>query len=226
MADKRGSKVPKGTLQPVSEYDVLMDADEVDQINSGESLEVSMVLSPRIRADIELVDDYYDNDTDTDETLSHGLSKRALPGDTQRMMYAYRRVLDLPESLTAQLRAFLVAYSVVGNVSEACELAKMTAKHHYTSISQSEIYRDCYAQAQKLFVERLEREVTRRAIEGWDKPVVSAGKLVCFERVYDTKLMEILLKANAPEKYRDRIDVTSGGQSLVKRVVLPADVDI
>lgn len=41
-------------------------------------------------------------------------------------------------------------------------------------------------------------EARRRAVEGWDEPIASAGKIVGSKRVYDSRLLERLLAARMP----------------------------
>lgn len=51
-----------------------------------------------------------------------------------------------------------------------------------------------------------EVEAKRRAVEGVERPMVSGGKVVAKVREYSDSLLSLLLRANAPEKYRPRID--------------------
>jgi hypothetical protein len=44
------------------------------------------------------------------------------------------------------------------------------------------------------------------------------GKIVGYEKIYDTKLLQVMMKARMPEKYQQRVDITSNGHSLVKLV--------
>jgi hypothetical protein len=62
--------------------------------------------------------------------------------------------------------------------------------------------------------DKLEGEAWRRAVEGINKPIYYQGDLVDTVKEYSDTLMGLLLKAHRPEKYRDRMDVTSGGQPL------------
>lgn len=55
--------------------------------------------------------------------------------------------------------------------------------------------------------EFFEEEATRRAILGTEEPVWYQGKQVGTVRKPSDRLMELMLKARAPEKYRERVDV-------------------
>ena len=59
-------------------------------------------------------------------------------------------------------------------------------------------------------VEGMEQEAFRRAVIGTDKPVTVAGQREVIKEHSDVLLI-FLLKANRPEKYRERYEVTSKG---------------
>jgi hypothetical protein len=52
----------------------------------------------------------------------------------------------------------------------------------------------------------LEDEAVRRAHEGLRKPVWYKGKIVGYETEYSDTLLLAVLKANNPDKFRDRIE--------------------
>jgi hypothetical protein len=58
------------------------------------------------------------------------------------------------------------------------------------------------ARAQKLAA-AMEAEAYRRAVKGVLKPVVQQGRVVARVRLYSDSLLALLLKAHAPEKYRE-----------------------
>ncbi|MGH7117983.1 MAG: hypothetical protein ACREFP_03150 [Acetobacteraceae bacterium] len=55
--------------------------------------------------------------------------------------------------------------------------------------------------AREEVIARLEKEAVRRAVEGVERPVVSAGKIVTTERVYSDPLLKTLLAAADPERF-------------------------
>jgi len=55
-------------------------------------------------------------------------------------------------------------------------------------------YEEAWANGNDALIE----EARRRAMDGWDEPVVSAGKLVTTVRKYDSRLLERLLAARIP----------------------------
>ena len=55
-------------------------------------------------------------------------------------------------------------------------------------------YEDAWSNGNDALVE----EARRRAVEGWDEPIASAGKIVGTKRMYDSRLLERLLAARIP----------------------------
>jgi len=72
--------------------------------------------------------------------------------------------------------------------------------------------------------EALETEAWRRARDGVDEPVYQHGKLVGTITRYSDNLLMFMLRARAPERYRERVDVSV--QPVIKAVAGfdPADV--
>jgi hypothetical protein len=58
-----------------------------------------------------------------------------------------------------------------------------------------------WADALEEACDALEAEARRRAVEGVEEPVVSAGKLVCTVRRYSDTLLLALLRAHRPERF-------------------------
>lgn len=57
-------------------------------------------------------------------------------------------------------------------------------------------------------VDELEAEARRRAFSGVEEPVFYKGEECGAIRKYSDKLLELLLKAHRPEKYRENIKLT------------------
>jgi hypothetical protein len=72
------------------------------------------------------------------------------------------------------------------------------------------------------YVESLEQEADRRAVEGVPRGIYYKGQLVATEREYSDSLLMFRLKALAPERYRERQEVTGpngGPQEVVIKVI-------
>jgi hypothetical protein len=57
----------------------------------------------------------------------------------------------------------------------------------------------------------LEAEARRRALVGVEEPVFHLGKQVATVRKYSSRLLEILLKAHRPDKFRETINQQHSG---------------
>jgi len=68
-------------------------------------------------------------------------------------------------------------------------------------------------------VEGLEAEVHRRAFEGVDKPVTFQGRIYDTYKEFSDTLAIFLLKAHAPDKYRERSEVKIDAADLAAAIV-------
>lgn len=97
------------------------------------------------------------------------------------------------------------AYELCGNVTRACEEVQVPKRTHYNWIKADEAYREKFEDASRIALGILEDEAQRRAVHGWEEPVYYKGELMGHIRRYSDTLLIVLLKANAPEKYKDRL---------------------
>lgn len=116
-------------------------------------------------------------------------------------------------------RAFLVAYSEVGNISRAAEIAGVSRQIHYHWLKEDTDYEEAFMQADQQACDRLEQEARRRAVEGVTKPVYQGGKQVGTVQEYSDTLLIFLLKGARPEKYKDRLQ-----QEVVGKDGIPLEV--
>lgn len=93
-------------------------------------------------------------------------------------------------------KGFLDAFRLTGNVTQACSASGVGRSTVYRWQEHDEQFALSFRQAELESTELLEAEAQRRAVSGSDT------------------LLIFLLKARAPEKYRERHDITSGGQPL------------
>lgn len=98
-------------------------------------------------------------------------------------------------------------------LQDYAELGNLTAAASKNGTSKQAIHAHVKAnpeKAQELDVARgeaqqaIEAEIRRRAIEGWDEPVFFQGEEVGVVRRYSDKMLEILAKANMPERYGNK----------------------
>lgn len=123
------------------------------------------------------------------------------------------------QRLTQQrLQQFLQYLAETGNVSRSVKLIGSSAARVYTLRHNDPAFRQAWDEAEQIAADRLEEEAWRRAVEGFDEPVVSGGKLVRDEngnavmvRRYSDVLLIRLLAAHRPQKFDRRIP--GGGAS-------------
>ncbi len=113
---------------------------------------------------------------------------------------------------------FIESFAIFGNIVRACIETKIPRRtvYNWKALDAKGIHRDpefmsLYDVARREAVETLEAEAWRRAVEGDETPTTVAGMRVDVHKKSDTLLI-FLLKAHAPEKYRDRYDVNMSGQ--------------
>lgn len=114
-------------------------------------------------------------------------------------------------------KAFLSAFSQSGHVGNSAKKAGIDRTVIYGWRSDPE-FEVLFEHARKQAVSVLEDEAHRRAMVGVDEPVFYKGVPCGAVRKYSDTLLIVLLKANAPDKYRERQEITGkdGGPVLLK----------
>lgn len=112
---------------------------------------------------------------------------------------------------------WLDLFEWTGMVTGACEMLGISRQTAYTERQRNEDFALAWADVEERSTERMEAEAYRRAVVGVTTPMVSAGKHVTDVQNYSDRLLEFMLKARRPDKYRDRVDVNHAG-SIEKRV--------
>lgn len=115
---------------------------------------------------------------------------------------------------------FLEHFAVYGNVTAAAKAAGIERNTVYVWQERDDEFVAAFREAEIKATETLEAEARRRAVDGvvTETPIYVKGEHVdtIVETKYSDTLLIFLLKARAPEKYRERFDVTTQGQPLVK----------
>lgn len=73
---------------------------------------------------------------------------------------------------------------------------------------ESDQFSAAVREAQLQATEVLEAEAWRRARDGTPEPIYNRGQVVGTVQRYSDQLLMFLLRARAPERYRDRVDVS------------------
>lgn len=127
---------------------------------------------------------------------------------------------------TVQLkRAFLAMFARTGNVTESCEAVGIDRRATvYDWQEMDDQFAAGWREAEIVAVERLEAEARRRAVDGERRLKFDKGQAILdpdtgepyIEREKSDTLLIFLLKAHAPEKYRDPVPGGQGSGPLVK----------
>ncbi len=129
-----------------------------------------------------------------------------------------------PRARATWEKAFLAGLAKLGTVSAACKAAKIDRSTAYRHRDASPEFKQDWEHAREAFADLLEKEAIRRATKGTRRAKYFKDQLLCHEREYSDALLLALLKANNPKKFRDQLDVTSGGEKIPIAVVkMPVD---
>lgn len=105
---------------------------------------------------------------------------------------------------------FLLAFEELANIKRACEKSKVPRRTFYDWL-ENESFKKKYEKSEKIAISVLEDEAYRRAVTGTNKPVFQGGKKVGSIKEFSDTLLIVLLKARAPEKYKDRVSNEHSG---------------
>ncbi len=109
-------------------------------------------------------------------------------------------------------KKFLAAFAACGSILPASRSAQIDRGSHYSWMRTDPTYPERFRQAEIEAARALEDEAVRRARAGIRRPVLHKGKQVyvpgepLFTTEYSDSLLMFLLKANNPDKFRDRIE--------------------
>lgn len=131
-----------------------------------------------------------------------------MPGPARRSTDLRLTANRQTEQSSRARERFLDAYATTGNMSAAARLANINRNTIYQWEEHDETFAAAMREAGIQATEALEREAWRRAKDGIPEPVFQHGKLVGSIQRYSDNLLMFLLRARAPERYRDRVDVS------------------
>jgi hypothetical protein len=101
---------------------------------------------------------------------------------------------------------FLEKFCDLANITRAATATRIGRRTVYDWLENDKDFKVKFKKARKVAVGVLEDEAHRRAVEGIDKAIFYKGKRVKTKvKEYSDTLLIVLLKANAPKKYRERV---------------------
>lgn len=117
------------------------------------------------------------------------------------------------KKVTAKRKAlFLEHLGRSGNVSAACKDVGIGRAAIYEHRTLDEQFAKDWDESLDVYIELLEAEADRRAVQGTDRPVFYKGEECGQIREYSDTLLMFRLKSLAPEKYRERTSVDHSGE--------------
>ena len=133
-------------------------------------------------------------------------------------------------------RLFLRAFAHRGIVLEGCRAAGVSRDAVYHWRETSEWFSTLYDIAVEEAADRIEAEAIRRAVDGYDEPVIYQGMPTTVVdpetgeqrqltvRKYSDALMALVLKGARPEKYREnhKVEVEGGAGGVL---IVPGAID-
>jgi len=118
----------------------------------------------------------------------------------------------MTEGQRGQLKKqFLKRFGDHGCVRRACTEIGVGHSAVYNWRKKDDTFASGFQDAEHQAVSHLEAEALRRAIDGVDQPVFHGGDQVGSVRKYSDTLLIFLLKARAPDRYRDNYHFTHAG---------------
>lgn len=117
-----------------------------------------------------------------------------------------------PRQSGHQKKAFIEHFRSHGNISKTCRAIRLNRSTVYEWQETDEQFLHDFRQAEIEATETMEAEAHRRAVEGTEKPVFHQGAVCGTVTEYSDTLLIFMLKARAPDKYRERKDVTHSGE--------------
>ena len=126
---------------------------------------------------------------------------------------------------TRKRNRFLDALARSANVTEAARAAGLTRDQAVQIYGEDEEFARAWRSAVDEANDELEREARRRALEGTEEPVFYQGKECARVRRYSDTLMLALLKAERPEKFKDRVASEISGQIQGGVLAVPQTLD-
>ncbi len=115
---------------------------------------------------------------------------------------------NLRQDLQFKKARFLTYFLELCIIGEAAKQAGVSRQTIYNWQKEDEQFKADFEDARQSIIEKLEKEAFRRACTGVSKPVFQGGELVGHIQEYSDTLLIFLLKGNAPQKYREHMEIT------------------
>lgn len=111
---------------------------------------------------------------------------------------------------------FCAALRRMPNVAKACSAAGVSRQSAYRHRNEYPEFAAAWEDALQDGLDLWEAEMARRAFEGSEIPIMFEGNHVASRYEYSDTLAIVLMKAHRPEKYKERSEVKTDGELLIK----------
>lgn len=102
--------------------------------------------------------------------------------------------------------AFCRSFATRGIVRDACIATGISRRTYYQWRKKDASFDDNCKMAEEMSADIIEREALRRAVEGYDHPVIYQGEITDTYTEYSDSLMSMLLRGNKQAKYKERTE--------------------
>ncbi len=127
------------------------------------------------------------------------------------------------EAVTPErIEIFLNSLAETGNITVSCKEASISQSSVYLKRTKDVEFAKQMEEARMSASDLLEAEAHRRGVEGIERPIMHGGRQVGVIKEYSDRMLELLLKANNPDKFNDKLALTGpgGGPMLVETKVI------
>lgn len=112
----------------------------------------------------------------------------------------------------SERQQYIEVLADTGSHVKAAHIIGCTLKDVSDTRKESVVFDQMCVDASIAATDALEQEARRRAVDGVVDSVFHQGEVVGTKRTYSDSLLKDLLKANNPQKFRERVDVNHSGE--------------
>lgn len=145
--------------------------------------------------------------TKKERKATHGTRRKPQTNHKEVKDYFQRESLALTPKLTKELKlVFCRAYAQRGIVREGTTAAGISRRTYAKWRKEDEAFNEACMEAKQMSTDLIEAEMHRRAIDGFERPVIYQGEITDTYKDYSDSLLTMLAKGNKPEKFKERTE--------------------
>lgn len=145
--------------------------------------------------------------TKKERRATHSTRRKPKTNHKEVKDYFQREERALTPKLTEELKmVFCRAYAQRGIIREGTTAAGVSRRTYLRWRKEDEAFNEACMEAKQMAADVIEEEAHRRAIDGFDRPVIYQGEITDTYKDYSDSLLTMLMKGNKPEKYKERTE--------------------